>query len=310
MEYICKICNNEFNNVNGLSKHVSMLHKIKLLDYYIKYEDFEIPKCPYCGKNCKIRGCLIFCKTCGDKECISKSYKNRTVSDKTKLKISKSMKISHKNGNHIGWSFINSDINRRSYPEKYFVSILKDNQLYSKYTIKEKLPFGKYFLDFAFIDIKTDVEIDGQQHFRTKKCRNHDIERDNFLLDNDWKVYRIAWIELKNNPNLIIQNFLSWLKENIELYHKYDVNEVLKLIKKHNPVYGNRNDYHKAKRNNSIIKNKPKVDLILNSGIDFSKFGWVRKVSELLNINHGKVNKWMKLYMPEFYKTKCFVRKK
>ena len=49
-----------------------------------------------------------------------------------------------------------------------------------------------YFLDFAFIDIKTDVEIDGQQHFRTKKCINHDIERDNFLLNNNWKVYRIT----------------------------------------------------------------------------------------------------------------------
>ena len=41
-----------------------------------KYENveryLEIPKCPICGKDCKRRSGIFFCKTCGDKECIKK----------------------------------------------------------------------------------------------------------------------------------------------------------------------------------------------------------------------------------------------
>ena len=306
----CKICSSEFNNMNGLSKHLSMLHKITLLDYYVKYENFKIPTCPYCSNNRKqIRG-LVFYETCTDNNCVTKKIKSRKTSDNTKSKISIALKLSHKNGNHKGWSFINNDVNRRSYPEKFFINLLNNNELYSKYTIKEKMPFSKYALDFAFLEIKTDVEIDGKQHFATKKAIIHDIERDNYLLNNGWNVYRISWVELKNNPQLIIENFLNWLNENDNHYHKYNVEEISKILNKYNPVYGSIDDYYKARKNKLTIKNNPKIELLLNSKIDFSKFGWVKKASELLNIHHGKVNKWMKLYMSDFYKTKCFIRNK
>ena len=51
------------------------------------------------------------------------------------------------------------------------------------------------------------------------------------------------------------------------------------------------------------------IPLVINSGIDFSKFGWVTKVSELLGITPQKVNKWMKRYLGDFYNTACFKRK-
>lgn len=114
----------------------------------------------------------------------------------------------------MGWSFINKDINKRSYPEKWFIkNVLEKYDLYSKYTIKEKLPFGKYFLDFAILNMKIDIEIDGSQHF-TKESIEHDKMRDDFLLKNEWKVYRIAWIELINDSNSVIENFIIWLNEN------------------------------------------------------------------------------------------------
>ena len=107
--YKCKICETNFNNINGLSKHLNMLHNIKLLDYFVRYEKFEIPKCPYCNKNSKQKFGLIFYTTCGDDKCISQYRKSMTVSNNVRLRISKSMKICHQKGNHVGWSFINSD---------------------------------------------------------------------------------------------------------------------------------------------------------------------------------------------------------
>ena len=35
-------------------------------------------------------------------------------------------------------------------------------------------------------------------------------------------------------------------------------------------------------------------EIIINSDIDFSKFGWVNKVAIILNISSQFVNRWMK----------------
>lgn len=43
------------------------------------------------------------------------------------------------------------------------------------------------------------------------------------------------------------------------------------------------------------------IEKILNSGIDFSKYGWCKQVSELSGIKHQKVSKWLKTRMPELY---------
>jgi hypothetical protein len=51
------------------------------------------------------------------------------------------------------------------------------------------------------------------------------------------------------------------------------------------------------------------IEKITNSEIDFTKFGWVGKVAELINRKPQKVNYLMKKYMNEFYETKCFKRK-
>lgn len=60
------------------------------------------------------------------------------------------------------------------------------------------------------------------------------------------------------------------------------------------------------------IKNKQileKIHIIEQSNIDFSKFGWVTKVSQITGLLPQKVNVFMKKYMPDFYKN-CFIRKK
>lgn len=57
------------------------------------------------------------------------------------------------------------------------------------------------------------------------------------------------------------------------------------------------------------LKANNNIELILSSNIDFSKFGWVSKVSKILNISPQKVNGWFKRYMSEFYNNNCFKRK-
>ena len=73
---------------------------------------------------------------------------------------------------------------------------------------------GKYFLDFK-IDVgnfKLDLEIDGRQHtYRVE----HDKERDAFLRENGFLVYRIPW----NTVNT--ENGRQLMKEKIDKFLEF-----------------------------------------------------------------------------------------
>lgn len=295
---ICDICGKETKNMIGFSRHLKN-HNLSVLDYFIEFKKFEIPKCK-CGKELNYINGLTFSKTCGNTKC-KKSHK---MDNKTKLKISKSMKKLSKEGKLKGWS-TNKDKNRRSYPEKFFIKLMEMNNLFEKYTIKEKLPFGKYFLDFAFLEIKSDVEIDGQQHFVTEEAMLHDEKRDKYTLNKGWKVYRITWLELKNNPKKEIEKLKIWLKDNSNRYHKYNVEEVLEKLKKPEP---------KFKHINGDKKEKLK-DIILKNDVDFSKKGWIKKISVVVEKEIGlngckNMYRWIKNNMTDFHKERCYKRTK
>lgn len=55
-------------------------------------------------------------------------------------------------------------------------------------------------------------------------------------------------------------------------------------------------------------QNKKNIEKILNSNIDFSKYGWVNEAAKLMNKHPQKVNIWIKRWMPDFYQTYCFKR--
>lgn len=134
---------------------------------------------------------------------------NKHLSDEHKKKISDKMKIIHQQGKHPGWKHINGDIKRRSYPEKFFIDIFNNNKLFDKYKIVEKMPFGKYFLDFAFPELLLDLEIDGDQHYRNKENIEHDTERDLYVKQLGWNVYRIKWKNICNDSKKEIKKFLA-----------------------------------------------------------------------------------------------------
>jgi len=225
----------------------------------------------------------------------------------TKKKLSNSMKNCHKEGRHPGWLHVNGDKSRRSYPEKFILKVLKSNGLFEKYTIIEKLPISKYFLDFAIIDIKLDIEVDGEQHYRTDEAILHDKIRNEFLINKGWKIYRINWREFNYNTKIHIKKLLEFIDDiQNRTNHFYDISEVT-LTKRRK--YGNRNDYSVAMKEKYDLSQQPKIKILLESDINFNKFGWVNEASKILNIHHGRVNIWMKRFLPEFYDEKCFKRR-
>ena len=82
--YVCKLCKpcNRVFNILGLSIHLQ-IHGIKLIEYFIKYEGFKIPKCAYCSSNSMYNKGLKFRKTCCKIECIKKESSSRKHSEET-----------------------------------------------------------------------------------------------------------------------------------------------------------------------------------------------------------------------------------
>lgn len=169
--------------------------------------------CELCGKNFEVKrlknGRLSAQKYCSE-ECSKIGMK---------LNVSKSQKERVKNGIHMGWQ------SRKilSYPEKFFIKVLDNNNLDYKHNfIINKRDLGlndvsNYFLDFYFENKKIDLEIDGKQH-NYEERKESDEYRDSILTNFGIQVYRIKWKNIQTNEgNEYIKNeidkFLSFISK-------------------------------------------------------------------------------------------------
>ena len=231
--YKCKYCNLEFNSKRGLIIHIQSIHN-KLKDYNSKYkfynyelENLENPKCKICGKEINIKYRGISLNYCDNPQCkfLYKSNNMKLYYDehpevKEKLREKRLKYLSDKS--NFNSTAFGKRINKElSFLEKWFYdNIIKKYNLTDKYTIINEYTFNKYSLDFAFINIKLDVELDGTCHFNNGKRIEHDIERDKYLIDNGWHIYRISWYDFRYNENKTIYKFINFLTKNNFIYDK------------------------------------------------------------------------------------------
>lgn len=61
----------------------------------------------------------------------------------------------------------------------------------------------------------------------------------------------------------------------------------------------------KEKRSSSL--EEARWQIIENSNIDFSKFGWVGELAKLFGIAPNRAGHYVKIHYPDFYKN-CFIR--
>lgn len=119
----------------------------------------------------------------------------KSLSKQHRLAVSEGMKKAHKEGRawNIGMSRWNSEM---SYPQKFFTMVIA-NQFKDK-NYKHQYPVGKYSLDFAWVDKKKCIQIDGQQHLKEDAIQ-HDRIRDQYLVAQDWNILRISWKQMCND---------------------------------------------------------------------------------------------------------------
>lgn len=123
-------------------------------------------------------------------------FKNKNRINETNEKISRAVRKAHQEGRCLSWK---SRKNLEpSYPEQYFIDLFKNENI-SGWEREYKV--GPYFIDFAFIDKKIALEIDGKQHWLNEDRIEKDKKKDILLKQEGWKVIRIKWFNPVNELN-------------------------------------------------------------------------------------------------------------
>ena len=121
------------------------------------------------------------------------TFTGKKHTEDTKKKISDSRKKFIEENPHMSPWVYSHYTKRKSYAERYWKKILV------KYGIKfeEQYQVSKYCLDFAIVDFKIDIEIDGEQHYNEQRIIESDKKRNEFLQNLGWKIIRIRWSDYK-----------------------------------------------------------------------------------------------------------------
>ena len=136
--------------------------------------------------------------------------KGHPVDTNARKKISNAMKKAHAEGR--AWNIGKSRWKGTpSYPESFFMRVIQNEFPDKDYTYEYPVNDGirHYSIDFAWINKKKYIELDGEQHQRFHEYQERDQRKDKFLQENGWVGLRIAWKDMFNNP----QEWINRAKE-------------------------------------------------------------------------------------------------
>jgi very-short-patch-repair endonuclease len=158
-----------------------------------------------------------------------------------------------------------------------------------------------YSVDILIPSKNLIIEVNGNQHYdRLGKLLPYYKKRHDHIVSLGWNVIELHYSSVYNHK-LVIEmiNNNEYASNILPVYIKE---------KKDKRKYGGIEEYVKNRKEDWVKKNMQYVETLKNSGIDFSKFGWVTEAAKLINQPVQKVKIWMERMMPEFYAEKCFKR--
>lgn len=209
------------------------------------------------------------------------------LSEETKDKIRKAhLRWMKEHPEQTAWRLKNM-----SYPEKCFQKILEDNGLDKKYLIYREYSVFPYFIDFAFINEKLAVEIDGSQHLEEDRKRR-DKKKDALLLSKGWKVLRIAANEVTHDGTKALKTVLDMLEKPIT---QYETVGILKAPKA----------YQKAVRGEDGLTDKQRLNAFNQRRVErpskeelwkLVKSTPFETIGRNYGVNGNSVKKWCKQY--------------
>ena len=139
----------------------------------------------------------------------------------------------------------------------------------------------RYYPDFKLED-ETYIEIKGYFREKTKEKLESFPKKLMVLTGPEMKPI-LNYVKTKYGNNFIK------LYEDVEIKKIKTKEEIKEEVNKNRRLLACKRQHHR-------------IEAVKNSNIDFKKFGWVQKVSELIKIQPQRVNKFMKKFCQEILK--------
>lgn len=179
-----------------------------------------------------------------------------------------------------------------SFPEKCFKQILEENEYDKRFLIYREYSIYPYYIDYAFVDIKVAVEIDGSQHLE-KNRKESDERKDKLLIDEGWKVIRFTASDVMYNKDYVINMLYNFITSE----QKYERVGILKYPKfEYKKKERNSEGYTEAQLKmflkNRKVKNRPSKEELF----DMLKTSSFKEVGRKYGVSDNTVKKWCKGY--------------
>lgn len=309
----CNVCGTEFSSRRKLALHRKGHYELKSNE--IKHNNFH-PKifgvCEFCNKEFYTTPSALslhkrICKLNPNRRTI----KRKKLDEKTRSKISSSMKLAILEGRAHGWANSKSNKFGMSYPEIWFKDMLIRNGLDGNFEYNKQ--FFQYKLDFAWTEKRLCIEIDGSQHYLLNERIESDKKKDLLLKKYGWKLLRLKWGFIKSHTVEAIEIVKSFLNATgditVPLYKtKAERNNERMKYNESNGILRNSIGRFSPQKNTEEEWLKRK-SMILESNVDISKFGWVNKVYLATGLSRRSINLTVK-HFPDLKKIVYFRRYK
>lgn len=184
-----------------------------------------------------------------------------------------------------------------SYPEKLFNDELLNKEFDKKFLIERELSVFPYFIDFAFINEKLAIEIDGSQHLLEER-KLKDEEKDKLLISLGWKVIRFSENEIKTNLENVFIKILEFIENSDLIYEKVGL---LKHPKTKNKVFRIENELTEKEKQRAF--NQRKVDRPNKEELlELIKNNSFTDIGKQFGVSDNAIRSWCKNYDLPFRK--------
>lgn len=154
-----------------------------------------------------------------------------------------------------------------------------------------------FSIDIAFPDLKIGIEINGNQHYNPDgSLKAYYAERHNLIVEAGWKLMELHYSVAYGDLSFIVKSIRSGTSVQPDYSKYFSARNQKQFGEPKKPLKRGVKATLKAEE-----KWKPYTVSLINSGIDFQKYGWVNGAAKHLGISPQKVKNWMIRYLPEFY---------
>ena len=281
--WICPLCKQHFTIRRDLELHKKCVHRSGQSHKCIVVRDNY--KCNFCGKvlyasSKGIKLHELYCALNPNRKILNCDYLNNP---EYRRRRSEQQKERHRLG--LATSFAKRDKVAHSYPEQWLIAVLLNNfNMREGVDYVTELPFHRYFLDFAWVDRRLCIEMDGNSHLMPER-RISDAKKDALLRENGWKLLRVKWgyaLKYKEDTVNRIEAFLkgsgdvSFPLYKTEMEKQMDEARINARLKE---IYREYFDRVWSERKEKI----------LNSGVDLNTFGWVSEVTNKTGLTRRQI---------------------